>query len=85
LEDWQFDKLHLVILNILLENECLTKLNSMTINELNDKLDINKNTIYKKSIELKNQGFIAYGLKDKQANTLFITEKGKEFFEGEIN
>lgn len=59
----------------------MVKNNGTKISELIDKTNLCYGTIYKALNSFISEGLVDYGLKDKQAKTYIITEKGFEEIE----
>lgn len=58
------------------DNKGMIRSNGIKISELVDKTNLCYGTIYKALNSFVVEGLVEYGLKDKQAKTYVITEKG---------
>lgn len=78
------DKLSYAILDVLLNNDCKTRLRSMTVKELEEQVNIKGITIYKKISKLHNFGYVVDGIKDGRAKTYYITQLGVDKLQEEL-
>lgn len=78
------DKLSYAILDVLLNNDCKTRLRSMTVKDLEEQVNIKGITIYKKISKLQSFGYVADGIKDGRANTYYITQLGVDKLQEEL-
>ena len=78
------DKLDFAVLNLLLENDAVTKIAALSRKEILDSLEINESTLFRKIKNMKELGYIQEGFKAGKAYTYFVTKDGIQIFEEAI-
>ena len=77
------NRLGFFVLSILIRNEAFGNMSAMSAYEVADTeyFGYKEATVYKKMAEFARLGYLATGWPDGKANTYYITEKGKKFWE----
>jgi predicted transcriptional regulator len=76
--------LSIKILGALYTHDASSIVNSLTKNELCEKIDSSASATYKHIRLLKSKGYVAEGYRDKTAIKYYITKNGIEFFENNL-
>ncbi len=75
------DKLDYAILNVLQENQCFKRIQSITRSGIMDVLEIKKVTLHRRLNRLLTEGYIAQGLHEGREHTYYITDTGLKLLE----
>lgn len=78
------DKLDYAILNVLQENQCFRRIQSITRNSIMDVLEVKKVTLHRRLNQLLISGYIANGLLEGREHTYYITDTGSNLLEEEL-
>lgn len=76
LNRWDYD-----CMRILFECDCFNYFSSLTIDEIRSRLEVKRNTLYKRLQRLCNMKYMELGCKSERQDTYFLTASGRNLIE----
>ena len=75
-----------IILKLLKKKKCTSFFEGMTLQEIMDVTQTTRPTTYRKTMNMKEMGYVEKGCKSIQADTFYLLDKGINFIErkGEV-
>lgn len=77
----ELSRLDYALMKVLQSRDCTTFFSGMTLHELRTVVSMSKSAVYRKLIQLIDDGYIEKGCKSINADTFYITEKGMHLIE----